>query len=97
MDSKVTLTAMQDFNNLFFLPFCVGNCTLTALLDSGASRSFVSPRAVRALTGLLQPIETQTLSVTLPNGENIKTTAAYTLKIRIENFDLEVTLFEVKM
>ena len=88
---------MQDYSNLFYLPFSVGNSSLSALLDSGATRSFIAPKAVRALASYLVPIETDSLSIILPNGNKISTTAAYKLKIKIENYELVVTLFEVDM
>ena len=88
---------MQEFSNLFYLPFQVGFSTLSALLDSGATRSFISPKAVQALSSLLVPFETKALNVTLPNGNCIATKAAYTLEIEIENFKFEVVLFEVDM
>ena len=67
------------------------------MLDSGATRSFISPQAVQALSSELVPFETIPLHVTLPNGDSIKTKAAYTLKIYIEDIEFEVILFEVKM
>ena len=88
---------MQQYGDLFYLPFCVGNAYVSALVDSGASKSFLSSNMVQALSDHLVYVEAEPLIVDLPNGQKIQSKGAYKLVILVENIDLEIIVHEVEM
>ena len=93
----VDLTSMDQYGDLFYLPFQVKTAFLSALLDSGASRSFISSQMVVMLATCLTPIDIEPLQVSLPNVDKIVSKAAHKLAIQIEKINLEVILYEVNM
>ena len=88
---------MADFSNLFYLPFQIGKATFTGLLDSGASRSFISGNYASCLGSKLQSIDDTPVTVTLPNGAQLTTTKKYRLDIMVESKTLAIELFELDM
>ena len=59
---------MENYGDLFYLPFKINAACLTALIDSGASKSFISSNMVATLSEYLVPVDMDTLEVSLPNG-----------------------------
>ena len=72
----IELGSMQNYGDLFYLPFHINSARLSALLDSGASKSFISSHIVPTLSEYLVPIDVDTLQVSLPNGQKIVSKAA---------------------
>ena len=88
---------MQNYGDLFYLPFHINSARLSALLDSGASKSFISSHIVPTLSEYLVPIDVDTLQVSLPNGQKIVSKAAYKLSIKVEKISLDIVAYEIDM
>ena len=59
----------------------MGNAYVSALVGSGASKSFISSSMVAALSEHLVQVDVEPLLVNLPNGQTIKSSKAYSLVI----------------
>ena len=62
------LGSIENFGDLFYLPLTINSACLTALIDSGASKSFISSNMVATLSEYLVPVDMDPLQVSLPNG-----------------------------
>ena len=80
---------------LIYLPMVVGGKMIRALLDSGASDSFVSWDVVRVL-GLRQYQLSQRLTVRVANGETLAVTHFVQLSARLGPMAVRLLLMVIK-
>ena len=80
---------------LLYLPMVVGGKMIRALLDSGASDSFVSWDVVRVL-GLRQYPLSQRLTVRVANGEALAVTHFVQLSARLGPMPVRLSLMVIK-
>ena len=80
---------------LLFLPLQVGDVTVRALLDSGASDSFVSYEVVRALGLTPYPLQ-QPLTVRVANGQGLAVTHFVKLQGKLGPMNVRLLLRMIK-
>lgn len=75
-------------NSLIYLPLSFGSTEVFSLVDTGATRSFISSDVLTDLLDFLccTP-DSPALTVVLPNGNSVTATKSYIMKFEIANVE----------
>ncbi len=82
----VKLNVLGSKNDLVYFPLKFGLVEICALVDTGASRSFVSQNILNDLLPYLESVKSdEKLLVVMPNNESVMTNECYLMKFKIGN------------
>ncbi len=93
-EKTVKLNVLESKNDLVYFPLKFGLVEICALVDTGASCSFVSHNILNDLMAYLEDVMSDKhLSVVLPNGECVTTNECYLMKFKIGNVFIKHLFF----
>ena len=87
VEPPTEICSISAETGLYYLELFLKNGNVSALVDTGASVSFISSSCAANLR--VPTVHTDTLSVVLPNGKRLQSTSCVCLSLCFENLILE--------